>query len=67
VAGACCSDSSWPSRRRARVEAACRDRYLIVNAVAPDVLRLAPPLTVAEDEIERALERRRRVPGRARR
>jgi acetylornithine/N-succinyldiaminopimelate aminotransferase len=37
------------------VEAACEDRYLVVNAVAPDVVRLAPPLTVAADEVDLAL------------
>jgi acetylornithine/N-succinyldiaminopimelate aminotransferase len=39
----------------AAVEAACRERYLIVNAVGPDVLRLAPPLTVTRQEIDLAL------------
>jgi acetylornithine/N-succinyldiaminopimelate aminotransferase len=39
----------------AAVEIACRERYLIVNAVAPDVLRLAPPLTVTRPEIDLAL------------
>jgi acetylornithine/N-succinyldiaminopimelate aminotransferase len=39
----------------AAVEAACRDRYLIVNAVAADVVRLAPPLTVTRQEIDLAL------------
>lgn len=37
------------------VEAACQDRYLIVNAVGPDVVRLAPPLTVLPDEVDLAL------------
>jgi acetylornithine/N-succinyldiaminopimelate aminotransferase len=37
------------------VVAACRDRFLIVNAVGPDVVRLAPPLTVARQEIDLAL------------
>jgi acetylornithine/N-succinyldiaminopimelate aminotransferase len=39
----------------AQVQAACRRRYLIVNAVAPDVVRLAPPLTVERSEIDLAL------------
>lgn len=43
------------SPRAKDVEAACRDRYLLVNAVAPDVVRLAPPLTVTEDEVTLAL------------
>jgi acetylornithine/N-succinyldiaminopimelate aminotransferase len=37
------------------VEAACRDRFLIVNAVGSDVVRLAPPLTVTRQEIDLAL------------
>jgi acetylornithine/N-succinyldiaminopimelate aminotransferase len=39
----------------AAVEAACRDRFLIVNAVGSDVVRLAPPLTVTRQEIDLAL------------
>ena len=39
----------------ADVEVACRDRFLIVNAVAPDVVRLAPPLTVSRQEVDLAL------------
>ncbi|MFA9429095.1 acetylornithine transaminase [Egicoccus sp. AB-alg2] len=39
----------------AEVEAACRERFLIVNAVAPDVVRFAPPLTVSRQEIDLAL------------
>jgi acetylornithine/N-succinyldiaminopimelate aminotransferase len=42
--------------RAAELEAACQQRLLVTNAVAPDVLRLAPPLNVADDEITRALE-----------
>ena len=37
------------------VEVACRERLLLVNAVAPDVLRLAPPLTVSREEVDLAL------------
>ncbi len=37
------------------VEAACRERFLLVNAVAPDVLRLAPPLTAEEPDVALAL------------
>jgi predicted acetylornithine/succinylornithine family transaminase len=37
------------------VEAACRDRGLIVNAVTPTALRLAPPLLVSDDEIDEAV------------
>jgi acetylornithine/N-succinyldiaminopimelate aminotransferase len=37
------------------VEAAARRRGLLVNAVRPDVIRLAPPLIVTESEVEQAL------------
>ncbi|MFO7959542.1 MAG: acetylornithine transaminase [Nitriliruptoraceae bacterium] len=39
----------------AELEAACRERHLVVNAVAADVLRLAPPLTVSREEIDAAV------------
>ena len=39
----------------ADVTAACAARYLVVNAVAPDVVRLAPPLTVSRQEVDLAL------------
>lgn len=39
----------------AQLEAACRDRRVIVNAVAPDVVRIAPPLTIERSEIDRAV------------
>ena len=39
----------------AAVEAACRERMLLTNAVAPDLLRLAPPLTVSREEVDLAL------------
>jgi acetylornithine aminotransferase len=39
----------------AEVEAACRARFLVVNAVAPDVVRFAPPLTVTRQEIDLCL------------
>ena len=37
------------------VEAAARERGLLVNAVKPDVLRLAPPLIVTEAEVDEAV------------
>ena len=37
------------------VEAAARDRGLLVNAVKPDVIRLAPPLTLTEAEADEAV------------
>ncbi|MDP9023068.1 MAG: aminotransferase class III-fold pyridoxal phosphate-dependent enzyme, partial [Actinomycetota bacterium] len=39
----------------ASVEAACRDRFLLVNAVADDLVRMAPPLIVTDDEIDLAV------------
>jgi acetylornithine/N-succinyldiaminopimelate aminotransferase len=37
------------------VEQACRERGLIVNAVTPTALRLAPPLLVSDDEVDEAV------------
>ena len=34
---------------------AALDRGLVLNAVTPTALRLAPPLTVSDDEIDRAV------------
>jgi acetylornithine aminotransferase len=39
----------------ADVAARCRAQRVIVNAVAPDVLRIAPPLTITADEVTEAL------------
>jgi acetylornithine/N-succinyldiaminopimelate aminotransferase len=39
----------------AEVEAACAERFLLINAVGTDVLRVAPPLTVSRQEIDLAL------------
>ena len=38
-----------------RAEARCRDRGLIVNAITPTALRLAPSLLVSDDEIDEAV------------
>jgi len=38
------------------VEARCRAARVIVNAVAPDVIRLAPPLVITPSQVEHALE-----------
>ncbi|MEU4895874.1 acetylornithine transaminase [Streptomyces sp. NPDC044780] len=35
-----------------QVQQAAQDAGLLVNAVAPDVVRLAPPLVVADDEVD---------------
>jgi acetylornithine/N-succinyldiaminopimelate aminotransferase len=37
------------------VEAAARERGLLVNAVKPDVIRLAPPLILTERDVDEAL------------
>jgi acetylornithine/N-succinyldiaminopimelate aminotransferase len=39
----------------AELAAECRRRFLLVNAVAPDVVRLAPPLTVTRQEVDQAV------------
>ncbi len=41
--------------RAREVEAACRERRLIVNAVTPGVVRFTPPLTVTIDEVDRCV------------
>jgi acetylornithine aminotransferase len=33
------------------VEAAARDAGFLVNAIKPDVIRLAPPLIITADEV----------------
>ncbi|MEU6768165.1 acetylornithine transaminase [Streptomyces sp. NPDC046853] len=40
----------------ARVQQAAQDNGLLVNAVAPDVIRLAPPLTVSDSEVDTFLD-----------
>ncbi len=39
----------------AAVWRSCRDRGLLVQVVSENVWRIAPPLTVSDDEIDRAL------------
>jgi acetylornithine/N-succinyldiaminopimelate aminotransferase len=41
--------------RAAAVESAARTRGLLVNAVKPDAIRLAPPLVLTEDEVDEAV------------
>jgi acetylornithine aminotransferase len=41
----------------ADVTAAALDDGLIVNAVAPDAVRFAPPLTLIDDELDEMLAR----------
>jgi acetylornithine aminotransferase len=43
--------------RAAAVERAARDRGLLVNAVRPDSIRLAPPLILTESEVDEAVPR----------
>lgn len=38
-----------------QIEQACRDAFLIVNAIGGRLIRLAPPLTVTRQEIDEAL------------
>jgi acetylornithine/N-succinyldiaminopimelate aminotransferase len=40
--------------KAAAVEAAARNRGLLVNAVRPEVIRLAPPLILTENEVDEA-------------
>ena len=50
--GARCSASSSPRRSPAALEAQLRDAGFLTNAVAPDVLRLAPPLVLTDAQID---------------
>ncbi|MFI9754693.1 acetylornithine transaminase [Streptomyces collinus] len=47
----------------ARVQRAAEDRGLLVNAVMPDVVRLAPPLIVSDREVDTFLDRFRAALG----
>ena len=57
-------DSSWvscsPTPLAPRVQQAAQDAGLLVNAAAPDVVRLAPPLIIDEDVADALL---RTLPG----
>ena len=39
------------------LERACREAGILVNAVAPDAIRMAPPLVITDADIDLALER----------
>ena len=41
----------------AALEASAREHGLIVNAVAPDVIRLAPPLVITDDDLDDVAQR----------
>jgi acetylornithine aminotransferase len=43
------------ARRAVEVVAAALDAGLVVNAVAPDAVRLAPPLIISDDEIDQLI------------
>jgi acetylornithine/N-succinyldiaminopimelate aminotransferase len=43
--------------RAGDIAAACMDNGLIVNAVRPNAVRFAPPLTITADEVEEAVRR----------
>lgn len=45
-----------PDKPAGPIAAACLDRGLVVNAVTPTVVRFAPPLVVADAEIDRAVQ-----------
>lgn len=45
------------AERAGEVAAACMDNGLIVNAVRPDAVRFAPPLSITADEVEEAVRR----------
>jgi predicted acetylornithine/succinylornithine family transaminase len=45
-----------PDKPAGPIAAACLDRGLVVNAVTPTVVRFAPPLVVADAEIDRAAQ-----------
>ncbi|MCT6919183.1 MAG: aminotransferase class III-fold pyridoxal phosphate-dependent enzyme, partial [Bifidobacteriales bacterium] len=47
-----------------KVAAWCLDHGLIVNPVAPDALRLAPPLIIQADQIDLAVDILSKVPTR---
>ena len=44
-----------PGRDAAAVTRACLDRGLVVNAVTPTAVRLAPSLLVTDDELDEAV------------
>jgi acetylornithine/succinyldiaminopimelate/putrescine aminotransferase len=45
------------------VRRALLEERLVLNATGPDTVRLLPPLTVTEDEIDEALARLSRLVG----
>ena len=51
----CCSPPSSTGTTRREVYRRLLDDGLVTNAVTPTALRLAPPLTVSDDEIDEAV------------
>ena len=47
-----CWASSSPRRSPRALEAQLRDAGFLANAVAPDVLRLAPPLVLTDAQVD---------------
>jgi acetylornithine/N-succinyldiaminopimelate aminotransferase len=45
------------------VKRALLDERLVLNATGPDTVRLLPPLTVSDDELDEAVERLGRLTG----
>jgi acetylornithine/N-succinyldiaminopimelate aminotransferase len=52
-----------PDQRAAAIETRARERGLLVNAVKPDVIRLAPPLILTEADVDDAMPRLRAALG----
>ena len=48
----CSARSPWPTRWRRDAGGAARDAGFIVNPVAPDALRLAPPLILTQEQAD---------------
>ena len=64
AAADCGARSRLTGSRAAAVEAAARERGLLVNAVRPDAIRLAPPLILTEADVDaRRPDPRRRAGG----
>ena len=52
AAGVCCAGMVLTAPVAKEVEAAARAAGFLVNAAAPDVIRLAPPLIITEHQID---------------
>jgi len=54
-----------PGNQAGAVETAAREKGLLINAVKPDVIRLAPPLILTEADVDEAMPRLRAALGEA--